>query len=130
MLSRLRRGHVALVGEVGFVEAKQVLGIRMLLHVLANLGCTVGAIPTHRAEVHLVGVEPKGRCAVLVVSPVVGPRDSWREQWEVLDIGEVERYTALGTLLHGRGLVERRGVGVTCHQEESKHPNDMSFSMV
>ena len=76
MLSRLRRGHVALVGEVGFVEAKQILGIGVLLHVLANLGCAIGAIPTHRAEVHLVGVEPKGRGAVLVVSPVVGPRDS------------------------------------------------------
>lgn len=76
MLSRLRRGHVALVGEVGFVEAKQVLGIGVLLHVLANLGCAIGAIPTHRAEVHLVGVEPKSRGAVLVVSPIIGPRDS------------------------------------------------------
>ena len=71
ILSSLRRSHIALVGEVGFVEAKQVLGIGVLLHVLANLGCTVGAIPTHRAEVHVVGVEPKGCTSVLIIAPVV-----------------------------------------------------------
>ena len=41
ILSSLRRSHIALVGEIRFVEAQQVFGIRMLLYVLANLVCTV-----------------------------------------------------------------------------------------